>query len=83
MVDEGTWGLRAVLGLTELGCSVRAEWSRRSDCVQQMVSIGGREVMVLDMRPNLCAEKLLAKGSSVRLMLRPMYGMCACMQPVS
>lgn len=76
-------GLQAVLGLTELGWSVRVEWSRRSDCVQQMVSIGGRDVMVLDMRPNLCAEKLLAKVSSVGLMLRPMYGMYACMLPVS
>lgn len=76
-------GLRAMLGLTELGWSMSVELSHRSDCVQQTVSIGGREVAVLDMRPNLCAEKLLAKVSSMRLTLRPVCSMRACVQPIS
>lgn len=62
---------------SHLLCHPIFEMSHRSDCDQQVVSIGGTEVMVLGMRPNLHAEKLLANVCSVCLMLRPVHKVCA------
>lgn len=50
---------------SHLLCHPIFEMSLRSDCLQQMVSIAGKEATVLGMRPNLHTEKLLANFCSV------------------